>query len=80
MDGYTVILPQVEVNDVDPVTGKIVPGMRVPFRDDTTGETFTVFVPDRIFSADNVRSFIEAKLEQTRAVAALGGSTAATAG
>jgi hypothetical protein len=72
MPGYTILQPQRHLNDVDPDTGEIVPGWQVRARDTDTGTIVPVFVPDRVYSADNVKIAVERALEQVRAVHSLG--------
>lgn len=71
MDNWFIIDPQVHTNDADPQTGKIVPGYEVTARDGVTGTRVVVFVPDAYYSAENVRTAVEQKIEAVRAVAAL---------
>lgn len=73
MDDFLIIQPTTHINDVDPDTGQVVPGYRLTVRDGVTGSTVYVFVPDRVFSADNARLLIEQRLQTLREVAAIGG-------
>lgn len=69
---YQVTQAPVYLVGTDPSTGQLVPGYRVVAQDTQTGAVATVFVPEAVYSPENVDAAIVHDLTLHNQVLALG--------